>query len=181
MLATFPILPYTTYMTHEENKKELTPKMKQFCKEYVIDFNGQRAYLASYDSKSKKSASVQASKLLQVPKIKEYIDAYVQEQLGPLEKDLLGNVRFWIDTRDGRTPGLGKGPLVPLKKVLEILGDEESEEYKEVDSLPTYVVNPIRMGDRMKASEHLAKYRSMFIEKKEIDVSGKVQIIDDIK
>lgn len=141
-LANSPILPYTTHMTHEESKKNMTPKMKQFCKEYVIDFNGQRAYLASYDCKSKKSASVQASKLLKDPRISEYMEAYVQEQLGPLEKDLLGNVKFWIEMRDDSS------------------------------------ASP---SARLKASEHLAKYRSMFIEKKEIDVSGQVQIIDDIK
>jgi len=136
------MLSYTTYMTHENSGKTLTALQKRFCKEYPIDFNGAAAYTrATKGSVKKKSAGVQASKLLKVPKVKEFIEAYVQEQLGPLEKDLLGNVRFWISIRN------------------------------DVEARP---------ADRLKASEMLAKYRSMFVEKKEISGNVAVQIVDDI-
>ena len=90
---------------------------------------------------NKKSASVQASKLLKLPKVKAYLEEYVKEILGPVEKTLLGNVEFWVTVRD----------------------DPES-----------------RTADRLKASENLAKYAQMFVEKKELDVTAKVEIIDDI-
>jgi len=126
----------------EEQRNKLTPVQKRFTKEYPIDFNGRAAYMRASGTTNAKSAGVQASKLLKMPKVKEMIDAYVQEQLGPLEKDLLGNVKFWISIRN----------------------DDSA-----------------RPADRLKASEMLAKYRSMFVEKKEIDVTGQVQIVDDIK
>lgn len=128
-------------MTHDESSKTLTPVQKRFTKEYPIDFNGSAAYMRASGTTNKKSAGVQASKLLKLPKVKEMIEAYVQEQLGPLEKDLLGNVKFWIEIRN----------------------NEEA-----------------RPADRLKASEMLAKYRSMFVEKKEISGSVAVQIVDDI-
>jgi len=128
-------------MTHEESSKTLTPVQKRFTKEYPIDFNGAQAYMRASGTNNRKSAGVQASKLLKLPKVKEMIEAYVQEQLGPLEKDLLGNVRFWISIRN----------------------NEEA-----------------RPADRLKASEMLAKYRSMFVEKKDVNVTAAVQIVDDI-
>jgi hypothetical protein len=130
-------------MTHEESSKTFTPVQARFVKEYPIDFNGTEAYLRASKSKgmTRKSASVQACKLLKVPKIKEAIEAYVQEQLGPQEKDLLGNVQFWIKIRD----------------------NEEA-----------------RPADRLKASEMLAKYRSMFVERKDVTVTAAVQIVDNI-
>ena len=138
-----PIITYTMPMaTFENQRKELTAVQKRFCKEYPIDFNGQAAYMRASGSTNKKASGVAASKLLKLPKVKEYIEAYVQEQLGPLEKDLLGNVRFWIEIRDNK------------------------------DARP---------ADRLKASEMLAKYRSMFVEKKEITADIAVQIVDDIK
>lgn len=87
-------------MTHEASSKKLTPVQRKFVKEYVLDFVGGEAYMRASGSTNKKSANVQASKLLKLPKIKEAIDLYVQEQLGPLEKDLIGNVEFWIKVRD---------------------------------------------------------------------------------
>jgi len=135
------MLPYTTYMTHEESAKKLTPVQKRFCREYVIDFNGSAAYMRASDSNNKKSAGVQACKLLKLPKVIEYYEAYAREQLGPLEKDLMGNVTFWIEIRDN---------------------------------------SDARPADRLKASEMLAKYRSMFVERKEVSIEGQVKIVDDI-
>jgi len=128
-------------MTHEERAQKLTPKQKRFAQEYAIDFNGQDAYMRATGGTNKKSASVQACKLLKMPKVVEYYKEYVKEILGPQEKTLLGNVDFWVTIRD----------------------DPDA-----------------RNADRLKASENLAKYAQMFVEKKEIDLHAKVEIIDDI-
>jgi hypothetical protein len=141
LLAISQLLLYTTHMTHEESRKELTPVQKRFCKEYVIDFNGRAAYQRASGTGNAKSAGVQACKLLKLPKVIEYYEAYAKEQLGPLEKDLMGNVSFWIEIRDSH------------------------------DSRP---------ADRLKASEMLAKYRSMFVEKKDLNITAAVTIQDDI-
>jgi len=129
-------------MTHEEASKKLSPMQRRFVQEYPIDFNGQQAYMRASGTTNKKSAGVQASKLLRMPKVKEAVDLYVQQTLGPKEKHLIENVDFWISIRD----------------------------------------NPdARPSDRLKASEMLAKYQQMFIEKHDMNVTAQVQIVDDIK
>lgn len=125
-------------MTHEK----LTPVQRRFVEEYPKDFNGTDAYIRASGSRNRKAAAVRASKLLKLEKIKQGIEMYVQDQLGPHEQELLGNVKFWRDIRD----------------------------------------NPeARPSDRLKASEMLAKYQQMFVEKRDYSVTGQVQIVDDIK
>ena len=173
-------------MTNKDHSQKLTPIQKQFTMEYPLDFNGTEAYLRASASvggqtTTRKSASVQSCKLLKLPKITEMIDAYVQEQLGPLEKDLLGNVKFWIEVRDGITPGVGKGPLIPKEEVLKLIDpDEYPELYDAINLINSFEVPDVRIADRVKASEMLAKYRSMFVEKKEIKGNVSVKIVDDI-
>ena len=53
--------------------KELTPKQKKFCQEYLKDFNGTRAYKTVYKVKSDKVAGVNASKLLGNARVSEYL------------------------------------------------------------------------------------------------------------
>jgi phage terminase small subunit len=129
-------------MTREDQKDYLTRVQKNFVKEYPIDFNGTEAYMRASGTKNRKSASAQASYLLKIPKVREAIDIYVQQTLGPKEKHLLENVDFWISVRDAPDA---------------------------------------RYSDRLKASEMLAKYQQMFVERREYDISGQVQIVDDIK
>jgi len=128
-------------MTHEEQSKKLSPTQRRFAQEYAIDFNGQAAYMRATGNTNKKSAGVQASKLLKIEKVKEYLEEYVKEILGPQEKTLLGNVDFWVKVRDDTNA---------------------------------------RTADRLKASENLARYAQMFVEKKEVSLSAQVQIVDDI-
>lgn len=128
-------------MTHEERKNRLTPREKLFVKEYSIDFKGAEAFMRATGNTNKKSAAVQASKLLATPRVKEALELFIKETLGPHEKHIMENVEFWIKIRD----------------------DEE-----------------VRPADRLKASENLAKYQQMFIEKKDVTVSGQVQIVEDI-
>lgn len=59
----------------------LTDKQKRFCEEYVIDWNGTRAAIAS--GYSKKTAKEIASENLTKPNIKAYID-YIQQDLSKL-------------------------------------------------------------------------------------------------
>ncbi len=55
-------------------EKTLTEKQKAFCKEYVFDWNGTRAYKAVYkDVKKESSAMAAASRLLSNVKVSDYI------------------------------------------------------------------------------------------------------------
>ncbi len=62
-------------MSNKKPLKKLSPKHKQFCKEYIIDLNASQAYIrAGYTTKN---ANNTASKLL----AKDHIQAEIQVQL----------------------------------------------------------------------------------------------------
>ena len=77
---------------------DLTAKQKQFCIEYLKDFNGtQAAIRAGY---SENSAKEQASQHLTKLNIKEYLKLLSQEILGDDIKIIIQNVTFWENIRD---------------------------------------------------------------------------------
>ena len=164
-------------MTNKESDEKLTRLQQRFCKEYIIDFKGTDAYMRASGTTNRKSAGVQACKLLKMPKVDAFIKAYAQEQLGPLEKDLLGNVKFWIEIRDKENAHVGA--TVSLREVLALVEDEDL--IKELKKLFKYSIYEAKVTDRLKASEMLAKYRSMFVEQKNVKVEAAVTIVDDIK
>lgn len=64
--------------TKKNKVKPLTPQQKRFCRKYVVDLNGKRAAIgAKY---SLKTAEVQASHLLSLAKVQNYI-AILQKKL----------------------------------------------------------------------------------------------------
>ena len=172
-------------MTNKESDEKMTRLQQRFGREYIIDFMGTDAYVRASGKSNRKSAAVQASKLLKMPKVDAFIKAYAQEQLGPLEKDLLGNVNFWIEVRDKTNDHVGT--LVSLQKVIDLIlehtisSEEAKRVIKEIQKLHSYKLPEARTADRLKASEQLAKYRSMFVEKKDVHHDIAVTIVDDIK
>ena len=130
-------------MSNDIRSTKLTPVQVKFVEEYMKDpLDGGEAYMRANGTTNKKSASVQASKLLKMDKIQAALKLQAKNALGLLEARIIQNVEFWLDIRD----------------------DKEN-----------------RPADRMKASEILGKYMQMFVEKKEIDVTAQVSIVDDIK
>ena len=53
--------------------KELTPKQKKFCQEYLKDFNASRAYKAVYKVKSDNQARANGSRLIANDNVSEYL------------------------------------------------------------------------------------------------------------
>ena len=130
-------------MTNEEKRRNLTPVQARFVDEYLADpSDGGEAYMRASNTTNKKSATVQASKLLRMDKIQDALKLRAKSTLGLLEARIIQNVEFWLEIRDDKAN---------------------------------------RPADRMKASENLGKYMQMFVEKKEIDISAQVVIVDDIK
>jgi phage terminase small subunit len=70
--------------------KELTDKQKQFCKEYVTDWNATRAAIAS--GYSEKSAKEIGCENLTKPNIKAYIEHIQKDLLKLCGVSVLGNV-----------------------------------------------------------------------------------------
>lgn len=77
---------------------DLTAKQKQFCIEYLKDFNlTQAAIRAGY---SEDTAGSIGSENLKKPEIKEYVQKLADEITGNDTKIIIENVRFWQETRD---------------------------------------------------------------------------------
>ena len=89
-------------MTQEERKNHLSPLMDRFADEYLVDpSDGGAAYMrANPNCSSKKSASVQASKLLKLPKIQDALKDRAKNKLGVLEARIMQNIEFWLEIRD---------------------------------------------------------------------------------
>jgi phage terminase small subunit len=58
----------------------MTDKQLKFCNEYLKDFNGSRAYKATYSCKTDETAYVNASRLLRNAKVAQYIEERKKKQ-----------------------------------------------------------------------------------------------------
>ena len=88
-------------MTMEEQRKKLTPVQNKFVDEYLADpSDGGKAYMRASGGTNKKSATVQASKLLKLPKIQNALKDRAKDVLGVLEARIIQNVEFWLEIRD---------------------------------------------------------------------------------
>ena len=153
-----------------------TPKEWAFIKSYAIGFNATEAYMEATGDTNRSNAAVQGHRYLKHPIVAEHLASYIQEILGPHEKTLLGNVKFWISVRDETHTKY----LVPLESLEEIL-EKHPEAFQVVkDSGKCIQIHAAKTTDRLKASEHLAKYAQMFVERKEVDLKASVQIVDDL-
>lgn len=74
------------------NFKDLKDSHKAFCKEYVVDWNGTRAYQKIYPDSSYKAAISSASDLLTNPNIQSYIEHIQKDLLKLCGVSVLGNV-----------------------------------------------------------------------------------------
>lgn len=82
--------------------KELTPKQKAFCDEYLTDLNGTRAYKKIYKSAKKDiTARTNASKLLTNTNVKAYIAERMKEIQTEKTADLEEVIRFFSSVMRG--------------------------------------------------------------------------------
>lgn len=83
-------------------KKELTPKQKAFCDEYLIDLNGARAYKKIYKNiKNDATARANASRMLTKANIKAYIAERMKEIQNEKTADLEEVIRFFSSVMRG--------------------------------------------------------------------------------
>jgi len=82
--------------------KELTPKQKAFCDEYLTDLNGARAYKAVYKSiKNDATARANASRVLTNANVKAYIAERMKEIQNEKTADLEEVIRFFSSVMRG--------------------------------------------------------------------------------
>lgn len=152
-------------MSSNESKK-LTEKQKVFCREYLVDFNGTRAAIAS--GYSKKTAYAVASENLRKPQIQREIqriaDKKLKENGDPIQRIILelqliafGDYQDLVQWDEN---GIEK--FVPSKK----LGNK-SRIVSEISQTTTTSGGSvkIRTYDKIKALELLGKYHKIFSDK----------------
>lgn len=131
----------------------MTEKQKRFADEYLIDLNGTRAYKVAYPRvKSDAAASVNASRMLRIAKVKTYID----EQLEKIHNE---------KTADAQEV---------LEYLTAVMRNEQTEEVVVVEgtgdgcSEARTMEKDTSIKDRVKAAELLGKRYSLFTDKMEL-------------
>lgn len=145
----------------------MTEKQKRFADEYLIDLNGTRAYKVAYPRvKSDAAASVNASRMLRIAKVKTYID----EQLEKIHNE---------KTADAQEV---------LEYLTAVMRNEQTEEVVVVEgtgdgcSEARTMEKDTSIKDRVKAAELLGKRYSLFTDKMELatgDIVLKIGEWDD--
>lgn len=173
--------------------KGLTAKQQRFCDEYLIDLNAtQAAIRAGY---SEKYANTNASKLLQITTVVEYIEKRKMDRIERTEitQDMvlkeLANIAFSnaadyaavveknaMTEIDGQTVPLldDDGNPVKYRTVEPVLTQDLTEDQKRALSVikkgrDGFEVKPY---DKIRALELLGKHLGMFTEK--VEVKGEV-------
>lgn len=135
----------------------LSDKQKNFCLEYLKDFNGtQAAIRAGY---SKKTARQQAQVLLTKIDIRKYIE----EQKLKIEKQKIMD----ITEIQERLTAMARGETEEDVVVVENTGD--------FSSTAKVVQKKVSAKEQVKALELLGKANSMFVEKIDASVKSKNQ------
>lgn len=143
--------------------KELTPKQKKFCQEYLKDFNGTRAYKTVYKVKSDKVAGVNASKLLGNTRVSEYLSETMHQTK---VNDIL-DINEVLDNLSHIAAGK------PSQKVFKRVSYKGKKPKVEYDNVTT--VTP-EDQDQLKALELLGKYYKIFTDKVETQTDITVNI-----
>lgn len=151
----------------------LTEKQARFVAEYLVDLNATEA--AKRCGYSAKTARQQGSKLLSIPAINSAIAAGKARQL---EKAELSAARVLEELRriafvDARSFWDDAGNLKPIKELTaeqgSVLGSFEAiiKNAKAGDGV-TDMVHKIKLVDKTRALENLAKHFGLLIEKQEV-------------
>ena len=146
--------------------KELTPKQKKFCQEYLKDFNGTRAYKTVYKVKSDKVAGVNASKLLGNTRVSEYLSETMHQTK---VNDIL-DINEVLDNLSHIAAGK------PSQKIFKRVSYKGKKPKVEYDNVTT--VTP-EDQDQLKALELLGKYYKIFTDKVETQTDITVNIDPD--
>lgn len=135
---------------------KMTAKQKLFCDEYLVDLNAtQAAIRAGY---SEKYANTNASKLLQITTIKDFIEQRMAEK-----EDAL----------------IAKQNEV-LKFLTAVMRGEEKDEKLSVNAMGELERIEVRQqSNQIKAAEMLAKRYGLLIDKTEADVDMELNITID--
>lgn len=143
---------------------ELNIKQQRFADEYIKSGNATDAYVKAGYSKNK--ANTNATKLLQNTTIKEYIKERIEQAR---EESLMGV-----------TEALALSASIARGETQNAYSKRYDHLKNEVEKEVTYTVTP-DFEERQRSIDHILKVHGAYLDKKEIDVKGAVQFVDDIE
>ena len=139
----------------------MTEKQKIFADEYLIDLNATRAYRAAYPNcKKNSSADAAARKLLGKARIREYIDARLEEMRSKRVADAQEVMEHLTE--------MMRGEINEEMVVVEGTGDGCSE--------ARIVEKQVSARNRLKAAELLGKRYGLYTEKVETDMDMELTV-----
>lgn len=139
----------------------MTEKQKIFADEYLIDLNATRAYRAAYPNcKKNSSADAAARKLLGKARIREYIDARLEEMRSKRVADAQEVMEHLTE--------MMRGEINEEMVVVEGTGDG--------CSAARIVEKQVSARDRLKAAELLGKRYGLYTEKVETDMDMELTV-----
>lgn len=147
--------------------KDLTPKQKRFCDEYLVDYNATQAAIRAGYLKS--SATSQASRLLTNANVSAYIASKVKRVEQKLE---ISAERTLLElARVAYTPATAfydeNGNLIPVHKLgadaAACVSGIEIEEIKEEGAV-VGTLRKIKRFDKNSALTNLAKHFKLFVD-----------------
>lgn len=147
----------------------LSLKQKKFADEYIISGNATKSAIeAGY---SKKTAESIGSRLLRNVKVSEYISKRTQEVFEERAMSVAEALAISASIARGE---IQQGQT--KKNVKVYVGDQVEEE---TVTETEYQFTPT-IEERQRSLDHILKVNGAYLDRKEIDVTGMVQFIDDI-
>ena len=148
---------------------ELSLRQKKFADEYIISGNATKSAIeAGY---SKKTAESIGSRLLRNVKVSEYISKRTQEVFEERAMTVAEALAISASIARGE---IQQGQT--KKNVKVYVGDQVEEE---TVTETEYQFTPT-IEERQRSLDHILKVNGAYLDRKEIDVTGMVQFIDDI-
>ena len=148
---------------------KLSIKQKRFADEYIISGNATKSAIeAGY---SKKTAESIGSRLLRNVKVSEYISKRAQEVFEERAMSVAEALAISASIARGE---IQQGQT--KKNVKVYVGDQVEEE---TVTETVYEFTPT-IEERQRSLDHILKVNGAYLDRKEIDVTGMVQFIDDI-
>lgn len=171
-------------------KTKLTVKQKIFVDEYLIDFNGTRAYKIAYPNvKNDNTAGQLASRLLKNAKIGPYIEERMKDRqrrteitqdrvLNELAKIAFADIKDYLEYRTEKTvvsEDVDGTPIVDYKQIVDLMDskDVDTSVVQEV-SISKDGTFKFKMYDKQKALADVGKHLGMFVDK--VEHSGSMGI-----
>lgn len=143
----------------------MTEKQRRFCHEYLLDLNATRAYKAAYPSAKKDTvASAAGARLLAKEEIKSFVDACLKTIEGEKIAEATEVLKYATAVMRGQ---------VEAEVLVTVLTGSGTSIVQKVKKYPD-------QKDRLKATEMLGRYHSLFTDKVQLESAVPVQIVDDI-